>query len=364
MPMPKMSRRRHAQLILLSIASMLVPAAPAEGYKVWPLKSVHEAMSLLAQQCLEDAEGTEPRDCRNYYTHLATLSRHRPSGTYDDLQIAVRWPDDPARQVTSPGILNFGANMGIGCEGRIRRRWEQNREVPRLDEVGILCSSHFGRLQFLHAQAVVGEQDGQTRERILDWADLTFRIATGRVRPTERICSYMESNRSAIADSFALDPSRCESWTFATFFGWRCANPASMGRCPPLMPHAGANALAVRTARGALLHLIQDSYSQSHVARGAGPARPNRYDHRVDCSLPTRFYSFYGQKGHGAADQVPRVDENWNCRRDDREADDAITASAMALYHMERRSDPAVFSCYLQRRVFGLRPGAACPLDA
>lgn len=365
---------RENRSIRASLFALLVFATsmPASGYDVWPKKSTHEAMTLLAQQCLADAGEREPVDCRPQFARLAGLTANRPLMGYDDLQISVRWADDPARQVPSGGIFRFGYNMLGRCE-RLTRPGRSGA-IPRLDQAGLLCSSHYGRLQFLHAQAVYGENDDLTRARIIDWAVLTYRIAIGDVSPTERICAHFRNEPSGIASSFELDARQCDhgndgAWTFTTLLASGCTNPASSRICPQIPTAAATNALAVRTARGALLHVIQDSYSQSHAARGPVHENPNRYDNRVDCSLPSHFHSFYRQRGHKLGDRVPEL--AGNCRMDDWQADDVITASAMALHHIERRVRPAVFSCYLQRRVFGRRPRlpgeaepAACPTNA
>jgi hypothetical protein len=350
--------RIRTSLVPLALALLALPAS-APAYKIWPIKSIHEAMTLLAESCALEARGAAPLDCKRLLDDIDDQSSIlRPAITYDDLQIAVRWADDPGRQVRTAGIFNFGSNMYLSCARSVR-------VDSRIDVAGILCSSHFGRLQFLHAQAIDAAEEGAvetTREKVIEWAELTYRIAIGDVHPSEGICSYFRAHPSAIAPSFELaDPARCDgpdAWSFSTLFGWRCPG-LSMGRCLQVASGPGRDMLAVRTARGALLHAIQDSYSQSHAVRG--PAS-SPYDTRIDCSLPTRFYTFLGQRDHGRADNLPSIADN--CRAGG-EAHDVVTASAMTLYHINRRTDPDVFSyCYLQRRVFGVvvrRPGEAAP---
>ena len=111
----------------------------------------------------------------------------------------------------------------------------------------------------------------------------------------------------------------------------------------------------MRTARGALLHVIQDSFSQSHAMRG--PAT-TPFTPRIVCMVPTGFYNYLGQEGHADADHIPALDES--CLGNG-SIDDPITASAMALHHMDRRTGAREFNCYLQARVFGTRTVWANP---
>lgn len=347
---------------LFSALGIAAPISPAQAYKVWPVKSIHEGMTLLAQRCLYESGTTAPKDCRAYLAQLPRWSRRsRPRLTYDDLQVAVRWPDDPGRQVRSLGIFNFGGNMTWGCKKRMKSR-------PTLYEAGILCTSHYGRLQFMHAQASErDESTEETRAKILEWADITYRIAIGDIKPSTKICQDFGNTVLLGAGAFARDGASCDTdedaWTFSKFFGWRCTIPVTMRWCTDLMEGAGKDLLAVRTARGALLHMIQDSYSQSHALRGPGPQQGEKYKRLIDCSLPAGFYNFLGQKGHGEADWVPDIAPN--CRSGG-SADDPVTASAMTLHFIQSQADPRRFNCYLRRNVFGegvARPGRNHPAD-
>ncbi|KRB86668.1 hypothetical protein ASE00_08275 [Sphingomonas sp. Root710] len=72
----------------------------------------------------------------------------------------------------------------------------------------------------------------------------------------------------------------------------------------------------------------------------------------IDCNLPSRFYDYSTQnsKEHSKADKVPALASS--CKSG-ATVDDAITASAKLLWHIERRSDPAIVISYLRSRVLG-----------
>lgn len=338
------------------IAAASVGSGPAQAYKIAPSDRIHESITMLAEQCVIEAAPREPSDCRRFAGEIASLIAPRRRATFSDLQLTVRWPDDPARQLVTTGLLSFGGNMLGNCKRRMLRNPNET-----LDTVGILCTSHFGRFQFFHAMASArGERTEDTRAKILNWADLTFRLGTNRTRANSLICDYFKTGHQEIASAFQLTHSRhCardeDPWTLATIFNWRCGG-ITMGRCEQMLRPATSETLAARVARGALLHMIQDSYSESHADRGA----PRPFRSRVSCRLPVAFHNFLGQRGHGAADHVPVFDKSCssdprpdNPRADDTRADDVITASAMTIYHLQNRTDPPLYSEYLQKHVFG-----------
>lgn len=333
----------------VALASLL--AGPATAYDIRPVSGVHEAFTLLAARCLTEAAAAQPRDCLRYADEVGQWIGRRPDSTYDPLQIGVRWADDPLRQTRSAlGVIRFGRSMSSTCPGAVR-------ESADVDRMSLVCASHFGPLQFFHAMASSdAETAAQTRARILDWSDLLYRIALGQVPLSTNICTYFRANPSDISASFAFDdqaictPGDQREWTFAVLFGQQCDSLTSTTDCD----RVGEDEV-MAAVRGALLHVIQDSYSQGHAARGRISAQ---FRPRVVCRLPTAFYNYLGQAGHGTADSQPEFDQTCGA---DAEADDVITASAMALHFLARRADPDEFNCYLQARVFGRRTVWANP---
>lgn len=337
---------------LAALASLL--AGQAVAYDIRPVAGIHEAFTLLAEQCRrERAAGTaQPRDCLSYGDQIGRWTDRRPDSSYTADQRAVRWPDDPLRQTSSAsGFLRFARSMSSSCPRIVR-------ETAAIDRMSLTCASHFGPLQFFHAMASTNsETPAQTRARILDWADLLYRIALGTVPLSAGMCDHFRRNPSDISGAFTVDdralctPGDPREWTLAVLFGQRCESARGTTDCERL-----GEAGAMEAVRGALLHVIQDSYSQSHAVRGRPPTQG--YRPRVVCRLPTGFYNYLGQQGHGDADSQPEFDQTCG---DGAEADDVITATAMALHFLDRRADPAEFNCYLQARVFGARTVWANP---
>lgn len=344
---------RVLALTFAALAALL--AGHAAAYDIRPVAGIHEAFVLLAEQCRRETGAGQPRDCLSYSSQIGRWTDRRADSTYTADQRAVRWPDDPLRQTSSAtGFLRFARSMSSSCPRLVR-------EASAIDRVSLTCASHFGTLQFFHAMASANsESPAQTRARILDWADLTYRIATGAVPLSTNICDWFRLNPSDISASFTLEdqafctPGDEREWTFATLFGQRCESARNTEDCERL-----GEAAAMEAVRGAIFHVIQDSYSQSHAVRGRPPT--GGYRPRVVCRLPTGFYNYLGQDGHGDADSLPEFDQTCGAGA---EADDVITATAMALYFLERRAPAAEFNCYLQARVFGARTVWANPNPA
>lgn len=216
-----------------------------------------------------------------------TLSKihGRPYHTRYDLPYiqGVFWNDDPER-LLCPWCSYFHINKW----GPIwaSRFLEAKAKATKVDAQvhftsgnSLLARSHFGDLQFLHAMTGrSGVPASVTLEKILDWAEFTYKIASGTIRPDAPI---KDIKQAAILKLFVNDPAILEG-TVADLF------------------HNGA---VRRVALGSLLHMMQDSYSQSHVNRFDQTSPQRRF-----CRGAIRgFHAYVGQDGekHAAADLWP-----------------------------------------------------------
>lgn len=336
--------------MMVALGALVAQGSSAAGaYEIRPKDGIHEAMTLLASECLAAAKGAEPRDCLVYGGRIPSLLSRRRPYSYSDLEEASRWPDDPTHQIRGASLLKFGFNARINCPRILRKN-------PEVGNAGLLCSSHHGTLQFMHAmQSSAGEDTAATRAKILDWARFAFSVATHRVDLNQSYCDYFRRNQTSISSAFAPSSfpfckanGQTPGWRVSTLFSLKCGNPVSSRNCVEPNEFRDSN-LARRNATGAVLHLIQDSFSQSHAARG--DSGDPSFSSVVECRLPTAFYNYKRQtsSAHGRADQVPTFARSCGPGA---EADDVITASAMALWHIRQRSDPALLISYLENRVF------------
>jgi hypothetical protein len=153
--------------------------------------------------------------------------------------------------------------------------------------------SHFGDMQFLHAMAVRGGEPARdTREKALRWAEFAYRVARGEIDGRENVF--------ALRGSRAMDPGTAE-WLSALFRApekklWRVQDV--------FLPKAGELRLV---AFGTFLHLVEDSYSASHVERIASRYQPNGCASYDAADAIVEFHTYVGQdtEKHALCDDAP-----------------------------------------------------------
>lgn len=347
--------------ILLLCVTLTVPSAAAAydiytNTPVMKLPAVHEAMTGLAEVCFRNSPDPSrpPKDCWTYGALAKSFVLKRP---FSALQEAVRWPDDPTRQGNGFTYPKLGLSLRNGCP-------IQTAAMPAIDQAGLLCSSHYGRLQFLHAMRSPDDRsDADTRASILDWARFAYEVAAGDSKLIGSDLCAAVSGRGHLATAMEFaDQSLCHQrrsrwrtyppYTVRTFFTLRCSNMFSSRRCWEQSSANGDEAARI-AATGALLHLVQDSYSQAHTSRSVGGSVNEKgpFEAKVVCRPPTTFFNYSGQNHdeHGRADLPPARDSSCN----DGAIDDPITASATVLWHLENKKSADEFVTYLKNRVFG-----------
>lgn len=242
---------------------------------------VHEAITLNALDCTS-LPGAEP-DCLT----RDAIQKHQV------LLYGVRWPDDPpfALSRTNPP-RSSNCNPAVTLRSTAQPKcWTtlfsdaaatakvnlaKNSAAPAFGPGDyMLYRSHFGDLQFFHAMASHdGELAAVTQRRMKTWAQFLWGIAT-KSSPTDRFVRDLEP--AALADYFPGDIT--------------ATNLLATGivEVRKELSHV---------AMGALLHMVQDSFSQAHSGRGPETgamcaetprfARPGSIE---------RFHSYAGQVG-------------------------------------------------------------------
>lgn len=242
---------------------------------------VHEAITLSALGCVVPP-GAEP-DC----VTAEAVQQHQV------LLYGVRWPDDPPfalNRASPPRIADCNPRVTLrstaqpkcwkglfsDAEQTAKKRMAQQRDAPAFGPGDyLLYRSHFGDLQFFHAMAAHdGEIAAVTQRRMRMWAEFLWGVAS-KALPTDRFIRDLD-----------------------------------VGSLAPYFPGdlTATNLLATgivevrksldQVAIGALLHMVQDSFSQAHAGRGPEPggaceamprfAQPGRI---------SQFYSYAGQRG-------------------------------------------------------------------
>lgn len=247
---------------------------------------VHEAITLAALGC-QVAPGAE-ETC----VTLEAVNANRV------LLYGVRWPDDP------PFRLNANNPPRLrGCDPKVTVRstsqpvcwyglFEDAKSKasaafiknPALPAFGagdyILYRSHFGDLQFMHSMGTHdGEEPAQTKARMRMWAQFLWGVAAKEI-PTDRF--LRELGVAGLEGYFPGDMTAVNLFATGIVEVRRDLDQVAMG---------------------ALLHMIQDSFSQAHTERDqesgascpSGVAKPGRIQ---------RFYSYARQDtdSHDAED--------------------------------------------------------------
>ncbi len=381
-----MSWFHRATIVAAVLVMSAVPGATYEIGSGIPTKEyhdLHETFTSVAAECLANAGTLESLSCASRFDDVIARTRQQRPEPGNNDSYASRWSDDPTRLLD--GNLIYQAGFGW----QFSRCKDALAQGPAIDDVGLLCSSHYGRLQFLHAQARPEDRPSGspedyrdpaiTRSNILAWARFAYRAATEREFRSSNYCGSVavlehEGLRTALGFSNAAlcedrvmtgkgVSIRYRAWTVGTLFGLDCQAVLKEGPC---WNHIEAydDERARYGARGAILHLIQDSFSQSHVARvpddEALPEALGPFVARVVCRAPTQYYDYSQQtkQTHGRSDVRPRRTRNHprrglhaSCLDDRRPVDDIITASATALHYLDN-PDPIAFHNYLATRVF------------
>lgn len=160
----------------------------------------------------------------------------------------VFWNDDPCAQLlmeddTAPLRPSFGFAWYFDFKDAesLAKRGNQNYQSLGCPTLG---RSHFGDLQFLHAMAAQDSiEAGITLDKIMGWAELTYRIAVGDI-----------SDRTKLKDVRDVEFTEKLLGDLAS----RSASEIFRSR---------TRSATQKRAIGSLLHMIQDSYAPSHVLR-------------------------------------------------------------------------------------------------
>lgn len=364
---------RHTARMLgrAGLAGALLIATQASGYLISPRLAVHETMTRLAYACLARSPA-EPKAC---WTGPSPLAIAKGKFTADEN--AVRWPDDPLRKSDSKlTMASLGKDIALDCPKDVKGADGKDKTIY---DAGLVCSSHYGRLQFLHAMGSAADLDRKvTLRKIYAWSAFTYDVATGRIDLGLDLCKAVtpayggKPAYAALAEAFEAAPGSCEfpegkkgsdrphGMSIRAFFTADCAGKVRMpGKpCGPradVAASAATDALARRTAIGALMHLVQDSYSQSHVSRpigGVAVAYMGPFTATVACTFPVAYFDYGSQayyQNHADGDQRPTLDSS--CRSGT--VAEPVTASAVIAWKVAHARPTAEMVAWLTAHVFG-----------
>jgi hypothetical protein len=215
-----------------------------------------------------------------------------------DVIAGVRWNDNPPA-LRAGALLGAcrGDGMpladGVSCWTGMMRVDRIAIETLTMREKALApMRSHFGDMQFLHAMANrAGEPAAQTRDNALRWAQFAYRVARGEIGPRTKLSALR-------GKSLGEDTGK---WLDALFRG------ASKKHWTVQDLFLARSSSVRQVAFGSLLHLVEDSYSASHVLRKSARVQANGCP-SYDAGDPiAQFRTYVGQDAekHGVCDDAP-----------------------------------------------------------
>lgn len=231
---------------------------------------------------------------------------YEPKNAY--VLAGVRWNDDP------PFRFEKGHGNYSGCEpdttvrlvtfprcwanvfkdGKVRAG---KGETLDANTAPLVLRSHFGDMQFLHSMASRdSEPAAVTRERIIMWAEFTWRVALGEYSLSTRV---RDVPVNGLREFFGIK-------------GWSIQDLFSLGN-----PHVRKPVNLSELAFGSLLHMVEDSFAGGHVERAIPDSQEKCVGTIREHSVPGRIVEFhsYGQqdsKKHGDDDARSAFSAHWS----------------------------------------------------
>ena len=217
----------------------------------------------------------------------------------------VRWNDDPLSMAKRrPQDFYIYYKDSCGRSEQVDPSWD------------MLYRTHCGDMQFLHAMASKSSESAiNTKELMLMWAEFSYRIAAGDIDKDLRFRSVGKKlgKRSSTLFNYVmtLDGRVRMEWQPETLFTLDCKRALSVDgffntgrptklKCKDTNNQYSAEAIQ-NIALGSLLHLIQDSFSSSHVLREGSAVGVSKIS---GAGTINQFgiYTAQDEKSHGHAD--------------------------------------------------------------
>lgn len=152
------------------------------------------------------------------------------------------------------------------------------RANPSGKQFAMIYRVHFGDLQFLHSMASWdGEQTRITRDRIMMWAEFTYRFAKGKYGIDDELRKIPIPGMGQVFRGVNWSASRLftlDDKTFRTEEGLR------------------------QMAFGSLLHMVQDSFSKAHVQREGDNSEKCTDSQALKPGRVDLFRAYNNQKSH------------------------------------------------------------------
>lgn len=237
--------RKLAQLDETKVERLLVKIVDRGAGKF--LEPVHEEITQRIYEC-NDNWGDKTNCAKQQFAPKAVID-------------GARWNDNPPFMVKENFLLPNGEKIRSTCINetiKLPRKsdcWEDifksssqmasKRYFTNRNGV-ILNRSHFGDMQFLHSMALrVGDRAQDTKSSIMVWAEFTYKVAMGSIQATTMLKDVLVKGFDKLFPGQEATVENLFLMGDKTYRGTSLKN----------------------FAFGTLLHMVQDSFSESHVSR-------------------------------------------------------------------------------------------------
>lgn len=362
---------RHVSKLLVCMISFFVFVLPAPAFQMQPVGTKYDRKlarldESAAEQLLEKiVDKGAPRFVEPVHEEI-TQRVYECNGGWNDKpscankKIApaavidgARWNDNPPFMVKENFLLPNGEKISSACvnetiklprksdcwanvfntsDQMAFKRYFTNRNGVMLNR------SHFGDLQFLHSMASrVGDRAQDTKSSIMMWAEFAYKVAMGKI-PANTMLKDVPVNG------------------FGKLFPGHEATVESLF----LMGDTTYRGSSLKNfAFGTLLHMVQDSFSESHVSRDLsteGTPCNCRYADRTPAKID-KFLVYSAQdSGKHKAEDVYDALRNGAVKYSPNVIDVGIVLRRL---YTEDNSDWEVVRKYLDECVFALKDSDA-----
>ena len=281
--------RMRAAVVAVAAAGAIAASPDAAAFKLQAVGAIDKSPSGSASRQAKGFLSLFNSDVHERITRQAYAKAGVP--LTDDVIAGVRWNDNPPAVRLGP----LAGSCDTRCWISMLRIDRSALEVlSRREQTIPTLRSHFGDMQFLHAMAShAGESALDTREKSMRWAEFSYRVARGEIEGRANV--FELRNAGSTMDAATRD------WVSSLFRApakklWRVQDV--------FLPKAGELRLV---AFGTFLHLVEDSYSASHVQRVTRRYQANgcpSYD-AGDPVLEFRTYLGQDTEKHAVCDDAP-----------------------------------------------------------
>jgi hypothetical protein len=304
-------------LFLQAIVIICLPTY-SYAFKIEPLSDYNKKTTQYDVPQLRSIPGIENKVPKPIHENLTLDALKlvdkglRKKINLENVITGVRWNDDPLHEMTnSKNIIkdivlysDFYFNFEHSCEDK-----KYKKTGPAYD---LLYRTHCGDMQFLHAQASSNSEVASvTLDKVMMWLEFTYKVATGEIAhnhnfgslttPHDDHESHLSPKSASLFNDLMLYGDARAKWQPELMFTFSCHRVFKpTPKCDPDYNHDMEEIRDI--ALGSALHLIQDSYSDSHISR-----EPEHCERKSIISNRGKIISFYtfseqDDKKHAEAD--------------------------------------------------------------